>query len=173
MNKWSIFLLVMAGTASVLTSCKKNEVEEFRMDSQTFVTQASSSNNLTIQASTSATQKGVDQLVINYGNAAIADHARADSELTALAASKGITISTSLIAVHQSNLNILNQFTGDTFDQAFGELMELNAQETVNLYDAAAQSLDDADLRQYAATRLPALIANLQQVRNLRSALIE
>lgn len=169
MKKWCILLTVIL-SSTLLHSCKKDKIEEFRMDPQTFVTQASSSNNLTIQAGTSATQKGVSQLVIDYGNSAITSHTEADAELTSLAATKGVTISNTLISVHQSNLNILNQFSGDTFDQAFAELMELNTQETVSLYEAAATSLDDPDLRQYAANRIPALRANLQEVRALRAA---
>lgn len=166
MKTCSIILIVLFG-AVLFQSCKKDHVEEFKMDRQAFVTQASSSNNLNILAGTAAAEKGVNQAVKDFGTESIAEHTQADADLTALAASKGIAISTSLISVHQSNLNILNQFTGETFDQMFAELMILNQQETVNLYEAAAQSVDDADLKQYAATRLPALQASLQKARNL------
>lgn len=163
MKKWSFILTLLVVSACVFQACKKNDVEEdFSMDSQAFITQAASSNNLEIQSGTLAAERGVQQLVKDYGTDIVTLQTAANEALTELAAKKGLTVNATLIPVHAHNFGILSPLTGELFDQRFAELMVLTHQENVALYEAAAQSIKDEEIRQFAADKLPELRVNLQ-----------
>ena len=162
MKKWSFILTLLVVSGSLFQACQKDDPEEdFSMDLQTFFTQAASSNHLEIQSGTLAAERGVKQLVKDYGADIVALQTAANSELAELAGKKGLTISTTLIPVHQHNFGILSPLTGDLFDQRFAEFMVLTHHENVALYETAAQSVNDADVRQFALAKLPELRASL------------
>lgn len=163
MKKWSFILTLLVVSACLFQACKKNEVEEdFSMDNQAFITQAASSNNLEIQSGTLAAERGVQQLVKDYGADIVTLQTAANDELTILAEKKGLTVSATLIPVHAHNFGILSPLTGELFDQRFAELMVLTHKENVALYEAAAQNIRDEEIRQFAADKLPELRANLE-----------
>ncbi len=138
------------------------------MDSQEFITQAASSNNLEIQSGTLAAERGVKQEVKDYGTAIIELQTNANTELAALAASEGLNISSTLIPVHEHNFGILSPLTGELFDQRFAELMVLTHTENLALFEAAAQTSKDPEIRQYAADRLPALRTHLDEANSFQ-----
>ena len=163
MKKWSLLLTIIVGSACLFQACKKeDDDEEFTIEGQAFVTQAASSNNLDIMAGNLAAERGVLQLVKDFGTDIVSQQTGANTELEALATSEGLSYSSTLIPVHEHNFGILSPLTGEIFDQRFAELMVLTHQEAVTLFEAAAQSDDDPELRQYAASKLPGLRANLQ-----------
>src|SRR5690606_31971119 len=98
MKKLKLLSTVIIALVTVLAfqSCDDDDDNNIRIDNQTFVTEASNSNNFEIAAGALAMSKGESELVRNYGNNMVEDHTAVGVELSALAQSKDWTISTEL-----------------------------------------------------------------------------
>lgn len=164
-------MMLLLGGVLLFQSCDDDDDNDSAvMDRRTFVTQASSSNTLEIQAGQQAQQKGAAAAVRAYGELMVTEHTATGNELADLASQKSLTVSTQLLAPHQQQLGVLTPLTGDAFDDAFADLMVASHQEAVNLFDQASQQVDDQDLRAWAAAKLPALRTHLQGAQALKAA---
>jgi putative membrane protein len=88
----------------------------------------------------------------------VADHTRANNELTALANKKGVTFNTS--GVRAQNLG-----AGD-FDRTYLKLQEEVHRSTIADFERAAKSSDDSDLKAWASKTLPTLKQHLAMVQS-------
>jgi len=88
----------------------------------------------------------------------VADHTRANKELTALANGKGVTFNTS--GVRAQNLG-----AGD-FDRTYLKLQEEVQRSTIADFERAAKSSDDSDLKAWASKTLPTLKQHLAMVQS-------
>jgi len=86
----------------------------------------------------------------------VADHTRANNELTALAKQKGVTFNTS--GVRAQNLG-----AGD-FDKMYLKLQEEVHKSTIADFERAAKSSDDSQLKAWASKTLPTLKQHLAMV---------
>lgn len=163
-------MMSLLGGVLLFQSCDDDDNDSAAMDRQTFVTQASSSNTLEIQAGQQAQQKGAAAAVRAYGELMVTEHTATGNELADLASQKNLTVSTQLLAPHQQQLAVLTPLTGDPFDDAFADLMVASHQEAINLFDQASRQVDDQDLRAWATAKLPALQTHLQGAQALKAA---
>jgi putative membrane protein len=88
----------------------------------------------------------------------VADHTRANNELTALAKQKGVTFNTA--GVKAQNLG-----AGD-FDRTYLKLSEEVHRSTIADFERAAKSSDDSQLRAWAAKTLPTLKQHLAMIQS-------
>ena len=162
MRKLMFLLFVLLGGAVFVSSCHKDK-NQYMMGNQNFVTQASSSNSLEIAAGNLAVSHGLNDSVKMFGNHMITDHGKAATEMTALASRKGWTIPNSLLQKDQANLDSLTALTGAAFDKKFAAIMVNSHQQTISLFQTASSSsgVPDADLRNFAAGKLPTLRMHL------------
>jgi putative membrane protein len=168
----SLFLFTLL-SASILQGCKDDDDQDtYTMNNQAFVVQASSSNNFEVAAGNLALLKAVNNDVKNYGNHMVTEHTAVGTEMTNLATSKGWTIPTSLQAKEQANLTLLTNATTDTFDKEFARIMVASHQDAITLFTSASGStgVQDADLRSFASSKLPALKSHLQEALTLQAA---
>ena len=86
----------------------------------------------------------------------VADHTRANNELTALAKQKGVTFNTS--GVRAQNLG-----AGD-FDRMYLKLQEEVHKSTIADFERAAKTCDDSQLKAWASKTLPTLKQHLAMV---------
>jgi putative membrane protein len=164
MKKFILLLLVII-SLSCNFQCCSDDNQEYPMDNQQFVTQASSSNNFEIAAGVLAQSKGVTAAVKSYGQHMVMDHTAAGTALTNLAASKGWTIPTSLQAREQANLDKLNASTSATFDKDFATVMIASHNDAITLFNIAggSEGVRDGQLRAFAASKLSALNSHLAE----------
>lgn len=173
MKKTNLLVMLLLGGSLMFTSCKDDDDDDQTIDNQTFVTRASSSNNLEISAGNLAVQKANSDAVRHYGEHMVADHTAAGSELTALASRKGWQVSTSLMQPHQNMVNELTPLSGEAFDRAFARIMVQSHQEAVSLFDQASHTngVPDRELRNWAEGKLPKLREHLEEARELNTNL--
>src|SRR5690606_11748564 len=100
MKRLKLLSTVVIALITVLAfqSCDDDDMDNIRIDNQTFVTKASSSNNFEIAAGVLAMSKGESELVRNYGDNMVEAHTAVGLELSALAESKDWTLATELQA---------------------------------------------------------------------------
>jgi len=170
MKNYKLLVLLVLGSAITLQSCSKDD-DDYQMDNQTFVTQASSSNNFEIAAGAVAQLKGVRAEVKKYGEHMVMDHGAVGTEMMNLAQTKGWTVPTGLQAKEQANLDRLNAATGTTFDKEFASIMVASHQDAINLFTTASgkDGVQDGDLRSFAASKLPSLTAHLADATALQT----
>lgn len=159
------FLAIVGAT----TSCKKDN--NYTMDNQDFVTQASSANMFEIAAGNLAVNNSADADVKAFGNHMIADHGQTAIEMAALASSKGWTIPTSMLQKHQNDLNTLASLSGTAFNKQFAAMMVTSHQQTIDLFERAAgnNGVRDGELRGFASGKLPHLREHLQGALQLQA----
>ena len=163
-------IMVMLTTLS-LQACKKDNIENYTMDNQSFVNQASSSNSFEVQAGALAMLKAQNNAVKQYGEHMATDHTAVGNEMKSLATAKGWSIPTALLPKEQANLDKLNNTDASLFDSEFMKLMVASHQDAITLFSNAASDMGvyDADLRSFAGAKLPSLENHLEEAMNLQA----
>jgi putative membrane protein len=166
-----IFYPLLLLTACFSLQCCSNDNDEYPMDNQTFVTQASSSNNFEVAAGAIAQAKGVRAEVKSYGQHMVMDHTGVGAEMISLAQSKGWTIPTSLQPKEQANLDKLNASASSTFDKDFAAIMVASHTDAIDLFTTASgrEGVRDGALRSFAAGKLPSLKNHLAEASSLQT----
>ncbi|HLT06121.1 MAG TPA: DUF4142 domain-containing protein [Cyclobacteriaceae bacterium] len=140
-------------------------------DDAEFAVKAADSGLAEVNASKVAQEKAQHQRVKDFAAMMIEDHTKANEELKALASSKNITLPTAPGEPHVKNVADLNSYTGADFDKEYMDLMVDDHQKAVNLFEDAAEDVEDPDLRAFAAKTLPSLQKHLEHAKTLRDAL--
>jgi putative membrane protein len=163
--------LAFLGIVGTTSSCKKDNHNNYMMDDQDFVTQASSGNMFEIAAGNLAVNTSTDADVKAFGNHMITDHGQTAIEMSALANSKGWTIPSSMSQKHQNDLSTLASLSGTAFNKQFAAMMVTSHQETIDLFERAAGNtgVRDAELRGFASGKLPHLKEHLQGAQQLQT----
>ncbi len=172
MKKTNLFIMLLLGGSIMFTSWKDND-DDHTLDNQNFVSRASSSNQLEVNAGNLAIQKGSHADVRHYGEHMVTDHSTAGTELSALASRKGWQVSTTLLQPHQNLLNELTPLSGETFDKTFARIMVQSHQEAVSLFDQASRDdgVPDMELRNWAGGKLPTLRVHLGEAQELNATI--
>jgi putative membrane protein len=169
-NKIFILLALLVSAVSI-SSCHKDSPVVYSLSSQDFVAHAASNFNFQIQAGNLAMSKGLNDSVKSYGTVMVSDNTAAYAALKTLATTKGLTVSTTLQATDQSNLNSLSTQSGAAFDQAYAQMMVLTHNQEGAFFNLGSQynGVADADLRSFAFNQLPLLSVRLQQAYSLQT----
>ena len=109
-------------------------------------------------ASTSATSSAVKQ----HAKMMVEDHSKVNAELKQLAASKNITLPDSLSGDKKKEIKDLAEKKGADFDKAYTDFMVDDHKKDVDKFKEASEKCNDADLKAWAAAKLPTLQSHLQ-----------
>lgn len=171
MKRNFFMLLAFLGSVVWLSSCSKSTPVTYSFTSQAFVNRAASSFNFQIQAGTLAQSKGVNDSVKAYGALMVSDNTTSLKNLNTLAASKGLSVPTTLVASDQSNLTTLQSESGTSFDQSYAQTMILTHNLELSFFNLAAQynGVADADLRNFAFNLTPLLSIRAQEAYQLQT----
>lgn len=166
-----IFAVAIIGLVAFTQSCKSTDNNSYEMDNQTFVNQASSSNNFEIAAGVLATTNSDNTLVQQFGAKMVTEHTSIGKDLSAIATSRNLNVSTALQAKDQTNINALIGLYGPEFDVQFINMMIVSHQDALSLFQNASgpNGVMDGDLRNFAGSKLSFLKAHLQEAQGLQS----
>lgn len=155
--------------AVTLQACSDDDDDNIRMDNQTFVTEAASSNMFEIEAGELAVIRGNSEGVREYGGMMVLDHGAVGAEMAALVSRKGWNMPDDLLAKHQEKIDRLEGLEGVAFDREFAAIMVSSHDEAVKLFTDASGSngVSDGDLKRFAGEKLPALKQHLEEARDL------
>jgi len=152
------------------TSCGKPGVEAARettdlssqkvlsIDDEDFLTKAEKSEIRQTTFSQLAVDKSNDEDVRQFARRVISNYQRPLAELTDLMKAKNMAESSAAIAaLREDAINRLHRLSGSDFDDEFVSLMTAEQQEAVPIFNAAAETAADPDIRNYAKSVLPLL----------------
>jgi putative membrane protein len=157
-----------------------------------FVMEAAHGGIMEVELGRLATQKAASDDVKQFGQRMVDDHSKANEELMTLASSKGIMLpkpgdlhmtggSTGTDATHHGSTNKehdkmmkeahkvmskLSALSGADFDREYMKMMVEDHTKDVGAFEKQSARGDDADLKAWAAAKLPTLREHLQLARD-------
>lgn len=157
------------GTDSVENAHDANDTKEDKGtgqddDTNDFAVKAANGGMLEMEVARLAREKAQNSDVKEFAAMMLSDHQKANDELKALAGRKNITIPARLGDDEQKHVDELAKLTGSAFDKKYVDLMVDDHEEDVKLFQNAADNVDDADLKAYAAKTLPTLQKHLERI---------
>jgi len=158
-------------TMDTSTMANMDPTDTASTDKNEFALKAASGGMMEVQLGQLAQKNGQSQRVKNFGAMMVKDHSKANTELKAIAATKNITLPTSLIPEHQEHVDMLQKVTGADFDKQYMEMMTKDHKEDIDEFDKASKSSADADLKAFAAKTLPVLKVHLDSAQAVNNSL--
>jgi putative membrane protein len=134
-----------------------------------FVNKAAIGGVAEVELGRVATQRAARPSVKSFAERMVTDHGRANAELATLARSKGMDVSNTLDVTHQAMRDRLSGLSGADFDRAYMSEMVRDHTEDIALFERAAQSASDADVKAYAERSLPMIREHLALARQVNS----
>ena len=127
-----------------------------------FARKAAEGGLMEVQLGQLALKNASSSAVKKHAQMMVTDHGKANAELKKLAASKNITLPTALGEDKQEKVNDLKAKKGAEFDKAYSDLMVEDHKEDVELFRKQAENGRDAEIKSWAAGKLPTLQSHLQ-----------
>lgn len=116
-----------------------------------------------------AARKAVSPEVKQFANRMIRDHSKANQQLTALAASKGVDVPKSAPLSEDASAAHLKMLSGKSFDEAYVKMMVEDHKEDVADFQKESESAQDPDVKNFASKTLPILQSHLDQITQIQS----
>jgi putative membrane protein len=135
-----------------------------------FLVNAAQTDLLEIEAGKLASEKAQSPQVKKFGQMLVQDHGQASKELQQIAQQKGVQVPQSLPPDKQQSLQQLEGMSGAEFDRNFAQEMVNGHQQAVQMYEQAAQSAQDPEIRSFAEGKLPTLREHLKMAQALPGA---
>jgi putative membrane protein len=123
-----------------------------------------------VQLGELAKEKGVSQSVRDFGNRMIADHGKANKELTQLGTQKGAAMPTQLAHHERSTLEDLQKTSGADFDKDYAKAMVKDHRKDVKEFESAIKDVKDPEVRAWAQKTLPILQEHLRMAEQMQES---
>ena len=137
---------------------------------ESFLKQAEQNGLAEAESSKLALTKAQHQQVKAFAQQMVDDHTKANDELKALAQSKGVELPNQPSLAQRAKMKLLEKSDPENFDRRYIEQMGVEAHEdTVELFQKAANEARDADVKSYAAKTLPKLQEHLKMAQDLKA----
>jgi putative membrane protein len=133
-----------------------------------FMKQAAEAGAVEIEASQMAATKAGSEKVKAFAQQMVTDHTKAAEELSALAASKHVTLPSGPSITQKAKEKLLSARSGAGFDRSYASTIGVSAHEdAVKLFQKAATTAKDPDVKAFAQKTLPGLTHHLEMARKL------
>ena len=116
-----------------------------------------------------AEQKGSNPMVKEFGRRMVADHSKANDQLTSVASSENIAMPNEIDKSDQATYDRLSKLSGDAFDRAYARDMVKDHTKDVSDFQKEASDGHGA-VKNFAAQTLPTLQSHLDQARKMDAA---
>lgn len=153
-----------SGQGATSAGAKGMKSEVSRGDRR-FVMEAAMGGMAEVHAGKVALEQGRSPEVKRFAEQMVKEHTTVNGELTKLAAARGITPPTEPDAAHRKALDALQKRSGAEFDRAYMKMQVDDHQKSVALFEKFAKGGDDAELKQWAQSKLPSLREHLKMAR--------
>ena len=140
-------------------------------DDTEFAVAAADGGMFEVELGKLAEKNAVSKGVKDFGAMMVKDHSKANDELKALASQKNITLPDSLSEDKQKKYNDLAEKKGTDFDKAYVSLMVDDHKMDIKEFEEASKDAKDAEVKAWAAGKLPTLNHHLETVQNLKDKL--
>lgn len=158
--------LIAAGLLSVAATSPA-----FAKSDEAFMKDAAHAGAAEIEASKLAQSKAKSADVKSFADAMITDHTKVAEELKALAAKKNVKLPEGPSVAQKAELKLIDAGDNDKFDERYAKHFGVSAhQDTIKLFEDAAQNAKDPEVKAWAAKTLPGLKHHLEMAQSLSVA---
>ena len=164
----------------IFFSCKKNNSrsnETLTTQDRNFITQASISNTVEIQAgqyadsTADSTTDSSASMIKAFASKMVTDHMAAQNDLKSLGNTVNMSVADSVDLMHASQMDSLKMLTGRAFDSAYILNQIADHQSAINTFQQETTSGNRSEVINYANKYLPVLQMHLQMADSLATAL--
>src|SRR6267378_4491904 len=156
---------IVAAALVALTGPAAAQVQLVSDPDREFVNKAATGNRAEVELGRVAAQRAARPSVRSFGERMVTDHGRSNAELASLARGKGIEVPTALEPSQQAVRDRLSALGGNDFDHAYMSEMIRDHTEDIALFERAAETSTDPELKAWAAQSLPMLREHLALAR--------
>jgi putative membrane protein len=114
-----------------------------------------------------AAEKASSPDVKQFGQKMVDDHGKANEQLKQLASRKNVDLPTEPKPEHKAEKERLEKLSGAAFDQAYAKAMEKDHRKAVDMFSRQAKSGADAELKEWAESKVPTLKQHLAHATEL------
>lgn len=162
--------IVLAITAlNVANAADASTKSGLKASDEKFVKSAGASGMAEVKVATLGTQKAERADVKELATMLVADHTKANAELSALAESKKVELSAVIDPKAADAFKDLEKESGKGFDKAFLSHLEKAHKTTISEFEDAEKNAEDAEIKAWAGKTLPTLRAHLDKVKELEA----
>lgn len=136
-----------------------------------FMVKAASGGLLEVELGKLAQTNASSADVKSFGKMMIADHTKANTELTTLAKAKNITVPSTPGEDAQKHIDELKAKKGAEFDKAYVDMMVDDHKEDIDEFEKAADKAKDPEIKALAAKTLPTLKEHLQKIQAIKDGM--
>lgn len=129
-----------------------------------FVKEAAQLGQAEVALAQSAQQKAGNDETKRLANELVSSHNDANQQLSKLAANKGIEIPNQPTTADRNRIQDIEKSQGDRFDKEFQQQMIKDHRRSISLYQKAAKSASDPDIRSWAQKMVPVLEQHLAMI---------
>lgn len=164
--KKTITMLIMIGIFSVHFLHAQTTASQPDTGTLNFIKTASIAGMTEVKAGKLATNKSNSSNVKSFANRMVADHSKANDQLMQLIKSKNWDITPPSDAETNPD-KMLTGASGAAFDKAYVTMMVQDHQKAVALFENAANTVQDADIKAFAKQTLPTLQQHLASIQSI------
>jgi len=153
------------GVPDQTTTASKSEP----LSDKQFIINAAQGGMTEVELGKLAQEKASSSDVKQFGSRMIADHSKADDELKAVAAKKGITVPETLDSKHQAMVDHFSHLSGSAFDHAYVHAMVRDHEKDVAEFREASTEARDPDVKNFADNTLKVIESHLTDIKSIQS----
>ena len=133
----------------------------------TFVIDAAPSGMGEIELGKLAASKAQSADVKAFGQKMVEDHSKAIEDVKTLMIQKKVLLPSDMMPTHIETMNNLSKLSGADFDKEYVKAMVQAHEKDVAAYENVSKTAADADVKAFAAKRLPTLKTHLETIKGM------
>lgn len=160
---------VVTNTNTAATNTAATTTGAVSDDDREFFTKAAQGGIFEVKMAQMVVGKTQNPEVKAFAQRMITDHTKANDELKALAAKKGVTLPMDVSDAQREDQDELAKLTGADLDKEYVSMMVADHNDDVDEFGEQATEANDADLKAFAAKTLPVLQSHQAQIKEIKS----
>ena len=160
-----------ANKSAILMNDSTNMDHSGQFKDQDFVKEASSGGLMEVELGKYAQQHAMNARVKNFGAMMVRDHTKANEELKSIAATKNMTLPSTMEDKHREMMSDIQKKTGGDFDKAYIKEMVDDHEKDVDKFKKQAEKGVDPELKTFASKTLPVLLMHQDSAKKINDAI--
>ncbi len=140
-------------------------------ETSSFLVKAANGGMTEVKLGEIAQKNAGNQRVKDFGSMMVHDHSAANEKVKTLAAQRNVTLPMAVSDESQKDIDDCSKKTGREFDKAYMSDMVKKHQATIDMFEDAANKLNDADVKTFINNTLPKVREHLDSAKAIQKQL--
>jgi len=140
-------------------------------ETSSFLVKAANGGMAEVKLGEIAQQKATNPKVKDFGSMMVHDHSSDNDKVKTLAAQRNVTLPTAVSDESQKDIDDCSRKSGRDFDKAYINAMVKKHQATIDMFEKAANTINDADVKTFINNTLPKVKEHLDSAKAIQKAM--